>query len=306
MTDTMKFEFSILDSGDRIIEGRASLPVVDRQKEIVLRKALENALPDFMVLPIITYNHTERPVGICTEAHFGEDDGLYIKAKIKHTKDADDVWEMLQKGDIKTLSITGRRLKSSPSCKLNPERRTTPCETHDAHIYAITLVGKNRLEVNPHAYVNIVKSLTEVDMTDNKTPELSGSEQDTPDAKIIKSTPEIETLTARFDSLAEKIDALVGSQEAVLKAVHKPEPEPEPERDMLLKAEDVEDMIQKAVSDAINTVSEKISSLETKIVELEETPINKAGLPPTIIGSLGDYEVTSNYDAIKKSQKRSE
>jgi hypothetical protein len=307
MVETMKFDhLGITDVSDRTIEGRASLPTVDREKEIILRKALEGALPYYMELPVITYNHTERPVGLFTEAYIGDDGGLYVKGKIKKTPDADDVWDKLQNGLIKSLSISGRRLKGNSQCKLNPNRRTEPCVTEEAHIYAITLVGDGHKEVNPNAYVNIVKSITEdTKMTDESNPDIEVTEQI--EKSDIQETPVIDTtdLEQKLDMLVKSVQAMSETQDSVLQMLNKSETVTEPPAEQkdeppILKSDDG---IEKAVKEFTDMFETKMKELVDRIEKLEEQPISKADVNPVIITNSGEV-LGSNYEAIRKSQER--
>jgi len=105
--------FSILDESTREIEGVATAPVIDAEKEIILRKAVEDALPNYLKLPVLSYMHSERPVGMVKEARFLDDNSLYIKGWIKDSPDADDVWSKILKGEINAFSIYGRRIEGS-------------------------------------------------------------------------------------------------------------------------------------------------------------------------------------------------
>jgi len=154
-----KVDFSILSESSREIEGIATAPVMDHEKEIILKEAIEKALPDYLKLPVLHYNHTERPVGMVKEAKVLENGGLYVKAFIKDTKDADDVWNRISKGEINSFSIYGRRINASDECKIHPNKRTSPCITKSIFLDSITLCGENK--INPATHFNIIKSILE-------------------------------------------------------------------------------------------------------------------------------------------------
>lgn len=140
---------------DRKISGCAHFETIDREKEIVLLKALAEALPEFMQHPILHYQHSERPVGTVTKAEI-RDNGLYLEASIFDTHDTDDVWSEIQKGEINKYSIYGIRKSSSPECKLHPAARTSPCVTKALDLWSISVVGDNA--INQETYLNVVKS----------------------------------------------------------------------------------------------------------------------------------------------------
>ena len=122
-------------------------------------KAVEEALPDYLRLPVLTYKHTERPVGMVEKAKFNKRGGLEITAWIKDTPDADDVWDAIQKGDINAFSIYGARIKGNDQCRLHPTERTGTCVSSKIRLDAITLCSDNK--VNPDAGFNIIKSIIE-------------------------------------------------------------------------------------------------------------------------------------------------
>lgn len=140
---------------DRKISGCAHFETIDREKEIVLLKALAEALPDFMRHPILHYQHTERPVGTVTKAEI-QDRGFYLEASIFDTSDTDDVWMEMQKGELNKFSIFGIRKSSTPECKLHPSARTSPCVTKAMDLWSISVVGDNA--INQETYLNVVKS----------------------------------------------------------------------------------------------------------------------------------------------------
>lgn len=139
----------------RKISGLAHFETVDKEHEIVLIKALEEALHDFMQHPILHYQHTERPVGVVTKAEI-EGKGFYLEASLFETSDNDDVWMDIQKGELNKFSIYGIRKSSTPECKLHPTLRTSPCVTKALDLWSISIVGDNA--INPETYLNVVKS----------------------------------------------------------------------------------------------------------------------------------------------------
>jgi len=301
--DTGVFHFDItkIDSSTRMIEGRATMPVVDHEKEIILKSAIEHALPYFMELPVMTYNHSERPVGLWHEAHIGDDGGLYVKGKVKSSPDADDIWELIEKGMINSLSITGRRLEGSPSCRLKSHSRTEPCQTTKAYMYAITLCGDARVNINPAAYVNIAKAISEGvnpfgeeleedRMTEHTTPEEQKEQIGSP---VIEKGFDTAPLLEAIGKLSEKFDELTKAREET------------PVKDPVVE-EQTGDYIEKAAfEDALSTITKSLETIEKKFGEIEErldrveeNPIQKAAV---IIGGDGtDMTATSNVDAINR------
>jgi HK97 family phage prohead protease len=95
------------DGGERIIEGMASTPAIDRQQEIVKPASMAEGLPEFMRNPLMTYNHDwYDPIGSWTEAEVRED-GLFVRGRMLDAGDdlADSVWRRIEQNVVKSLSI---------------------------------------------------------------------------------------------------------------------------------------------------------------------------------------------------------
>ena len=146
----------------RTIRGVAHFPEVDLEKELILMEAISKALPSFMKHPILHLQHTERPVGIVTEANI-ENNSFVIKADIFDDEDTDDVWEDIVKGKLYKFSIYGRRTVGSHECKLHPRARTNPCITKAIRLWSISVVSGNA--INQRSFFEVVKSLVEIDDT---------------------------------------------------------------------------------------------------------------------------------------------
>lgn len=151
----------VMENNERKVWGRAQCPEVDREKEVVLKAAMEAALQDFMALPIMHYNHSERPVGWFTKAYF-EGQELYVEGRIKNTPDTNDVWEDIVKGRLAQWSIFGRRIQGSPECQVPPHQRISPCITKALHLYSISICPRNTA-INPRTFAQVMKALTSSD-----------------------------------------------------------------------------------------------------------------------------------------------
>lgn len=168
----MEFDLSIISESERIMEGVCSLPTVDRENEIILREALEKAIPMFMVLPVQHLQHSERPVGLIEKMWFDDEGRLHNRFRIKNTPDCDDVWESAQRAMVKIAkgepvgsndlckqSIAGRRLEGTASCKLRPWERTDPCITKALWLDSVTLCGGNA--IHGDSWAKITKAVAE-------------------------------------------------------------------------------------------------------------------------------------------------
>lgn len=146
------------DGSDRLIRGCASVPKVDQENEIVVTDAIRDALSDFMVLPILHLDHTERPIGIVTKAEIDNSGALQIEAKIKPTDCCSDVWDRIKADELTQFSIYGRRREGSNSCRMRPEHRTEPCTTSKLFLDSISICPKN-MAINENTFLEIVKGI---------------------------------------------------------------------------------------------------------------------------------------------------
>jgi len=146
------------EGGDRLIRGCASVPKVDQENEIVVTDAISAALSDFMALPVLHLDHTERPIGLVTKAEIDNSGSLQIEAKIKPTECCNDVWDRIRAGDLTQFSIYGRRREGSNSCRLRPEHRTEPCTTSKLFLDSISICPKN-MAINEDTFLEIVKGI---------------------------------------------------------------------------------------------------------------------------------------------------
>jgi HK97 family phage prohead protease len=155
--DEIKKEWALnieeMMKSDREFSGTFHKPVIDKENDIIPASAMDLAMNDFMVLPMLQEVHTERPIGIITKAWKTSEDEYNFVGKVKPTKDCDDVWKKIQKGEYDGLSIGGRRIKYSHDCSIPSSIRTTPCVTHRLKLYNVSVCSS---PVNPEATVNAV------------------------------------------------------------------------------------------------------------------------------------------------------
>jgi len=275
--------FSILDESTREIEGVATAPVIDAEKEIILRKAVEDALPNYLKLPVLSYMHSERPVGMVKEARFLDDNSLYIKGWIKDSPDADDVWSKILKGEINAFSIYGRRIEGSSECKLHPNRRTSPCITKAIHMDAITLCGDNK--INPSAGFNVVKSLFE-DILNNGNTENNVLSKDMETNEIPKGGQEIEKSEVSVEDRLTQIEKTMSEIIETL-PVNKG-------NEMESNTELVEENIEAKVAEEVIPVT------KADVVEVtKEETISKAEIVDEITKATEEFR--KSVDEIKKS-----
>lgn len=159
------FDLNVLDDSSRKVYGLATGPQLDRENETILKTAVENALPNFMMLPIMHLDHTERPVGWFTKAEFRGQD-LYVEACVKPTSDCDKFWGDVAKasreGRPYQFSIYGDRTDCTPSCALHPdhpERQREPCITKALELYSISICQPGTA-INPNTFAEVMKAMS--------------------------------------------------------------------------------------------------------------------------------------------------
>ena len=91
-----------MDNEKRMVYGYASTEAKDSDGEIVTRKAIEGALPDYMKFANIREMHQLSAVGVAKTADMDEK-GLWLGAKIVD----DDAWNKVKEGVYKGFSIGG-------------------------------------------------------------------------------------------------------------------------------------------------------------------------------------------------------
>jgi len=250
-SEVINFNPSIIDESERIIEGVASAPVYDRQNELITREAIEKALPEFMVLPVLTVQHKEFVAGKVMKAWFDESNKLHINCKLKPTRDVDGVWELIKSGILNSFSISGRRYNTSCSSD------GRPCVTTDISLNAITICGDNR--VNPEAQFTIAKALgCEIVMPED--------ENTTPIEKAKQEEPSF--------TKAELVSAIVEelkSQGLFIKSEEDKKEEKEEDKK--------EDDVKKSLEDITKSLSDMrgmFESLSKKVENIEDQPLQKS------------------------------
>jgi hypothetical protein len=263
------------DPATRRIWGRASAPVPDGENEIIEPPALKEALPDFLALPVLMWNHTDRPVGLAPQAWF-EDDQFYIDGNLKPTSDCDDLAARMDAGERFQFSISAKRRAGSPSCRLPPEARVEPCRTTALDLYSISLCPRGTAQ-NPTTFCEIRKAfcrksenpMPDEDMTMNPP-------GDEPQAVEEPAAPEGQiTLTAEAVALIVQLvkDALAAP--AAEGDIEKGDDDPKDDQ-----GDDStdDDQIQKAIRKAIAPLNAKITAME-KQHKADLDQIRKAKVP---------------------------
>ena len=272
---------------DRKIAGCAHLEAEDLEHEIIEINAIRKALDNFMRHPFLHYQHTERPIGTVTKAEI-IDKGLYIEGSIFDTDDTDDVWKEIQKGSLNKYSIYGIRKQGSPACRCSPETRSMPCVTKAIDLWSISVVGSNA--INQNTFLDVVKSLKDDIMTEDVIEKAEGEETtvekgaipgteniNPPDGALIKAEQNITELLKRIDTLEKSFADVNTCYTKHLDTFHKAVEETSAIDEPVQKASVVdatEDVVQKAVdgivkafNDKLDTVLERLDTVETQTVQ---------------------------------------
>ena len=123
----------------RKVKGKFHTPLVDKDQEYIEGKAVRNAVPDFIHLPILHDFHKERTVGIVTRVVELSDGSFDFEGLIKATDDCNDVWELIEKGNYDQVSLFGKRTCGSKACSVRPGQRTEPCITTALRLDSISV-----------------------------------------------------------------------------------------------------------------------------------------------------------------------
>jgi hypothetical protein len=121
----------------RKVTGTFHVPKIDKDREIITKAAMTEAIPDFMHLPILHDFHKERVLGLVTKV-WEEADAFHFEALFKATHDVDDAWDKVKKGHYDHVSIYGSRLQGSPACGLDPSQRAVPCISNKIRLDSIS------------------------------------------------------------------------------------------------------------------------------------------------------------------------
>jgi hypothetical protein len=137
------FDPASILSSPRKVKGKFHTPKIDRDNEYIEKTAVQNAVPDFMHLPILHDFHKERTVGIVTRVVELSDGSFDFEGLIKATDDCNDIWELIESGNYDQVSIYGKRTCGSESCSMRPEQRTEPCTTTGVRLDSISVCDGN-------------------------------------------------------------------------------------------------------------------------------------------------------------------
>ena len=143
VTKEWLFDPNSILASPRKVKGKFHTPKIDRDNEYIENEAIQNAVPDFMHLPILHDFHKERTVGIVTRVVELSDGSFDFEGLIKATDDCNDIWELITKGNYDQVSIYGKRTAGTGSCSVRPEQRMEPCTTTGVRLDSISVCDAN-------------------------------------------------------------------------------------------------------------------------------------------------------------------
>jgi hypothetical protein len=270
------------DPESRRIWGRASAPVPDGENEIIEAPALAEALPDFLALPVLMWDHTDRPVGLAPKAWF-EGDQFYIDGNLKPTSDCDDLAARLEAGEKFQFSIGGKRRAGSPSCRLRPEARREPCRTTALDLYSISLCPRGTAQ-NPTTFCEIRKALAPETLMPDEDMVMNPPEEAPAVEEAPAAAPEGQiVLTEEAVALIVKLvkDALAAGGDAgeIAKADDEECGDEPKDDDGLQKALKAMDARHKSELDAIKkSHTDEMAKLRTEMETIRKAKVPKIGV----------------------------
>ncbi len=249
---------------DRIVTGYASTDDVDRQNDIVEPSAFAQTMPLYMKNPIMFFGHDwwNKPIGKILDYSIKEH-GLWIKAQVSKT--ADDIWQLIKEGILKTFSIGFDILDSEDvddkSQKGSYELVRKIRKITKLELYEISIVN---IPANPQAVIESAKSLgielksiNAASALVDKSANDEGAQRK--DGIMPKELKELETQVTELDvKLKDNIDTIEKAG-ATLKTIQ------ESIKDCV-SAGDLKALEEKSKKDLIEAVNEINKTIDQKTV----------------------------------------
>lgn len=268
-TNVIEFNPNIIDESERIIEGVSTGPVVDRTGELITKEAIEAAVPDFMVLPILTVLHKSYVVGKVLKSEVDDNGYMRVRAVLKQTKDTDKVWELVKSGYLNSFSIAGTRTNTTCS-----RYGSGNCVTTGITMNNITLCPSAEA-ANQAAYLDVVKTIFGEDYMTEST-EITG---------------DLKKMDAPTDPVPQTIDmsvlaSMVVDELEARKVSKMTEEKKEEEKKEEKKEDDFEKMFSefRATLDAqFADFATKMEDISRRVENIENQPLQKT-LGFTVVG----------------------
>jgi HK97 family phage prohead protease len=249
----------------RIIEGFASIQEIDRDNEIVMMSAISDSLNDFMLNPVIRFQHTI-PVGKALESRI-EGDKFYIKAYITDkTEKGLEVCSLVDEGIVKSFSIAGKILKYED--KFDKELKKDIRYITKMELYEVTVCD---LPANRKSFFSVVSKSID-DAYTGKMPEIKLEE------KIC------EDKNKNVSNMEEKI-----TEPQEIKEAKKEEPKV-----------DIESIVEKRVKEEMKKFEESQPVRKAKMEAYDTTLENEDGkIQKFVISNIGEVVGPTSSSAQK-------
>ena len=164
-------DFKSILKEDRVIFGAASVSVIDSDNELITEDALKQAFKSYVTRGHVLFYHKNIPVGEVLPLYKGKDgieyasgvkDGkLNVAVRLyKDTEIANEVWDAIEKGQLRSFSIGGKVI--GDSVKVCPTSDTCYNRIDKIDLHEISIVPN---PANEASYFNIIKSKVEVRKT---------------------------------------------------------------------------------------------------------------------------------------------
>src|SRR3990167_4379463 len=164
-------QFKSLTKQDRIIYGAASVAIVDSENELITESALKSAFNSYVTRGHVLFYHRNIPIGEVLPSYTAADGKIYksgvsngkldiVVRLYKDTQIANDVWDAIEKGELRAFSIGGQvigdtvKVCKDDSCSMSYERvdhidlheiSIVPSPANDASYFTIVKGKSHRM-----------------------------------------------------------------------------------------------------------------------------------------------------------------
>jgi len=284
------------DSDQRTITGYASTNDLDRTNDIVEPAAFAETMPEYMKNPIMFFGHDwwDKPIGKVIDYSI-DSKGLWIKAQISET--AQDVWQLIKEGVLKTFSIGFDILESEDieddeddkqlkglkgSYEIVRKRR----RIKKVRLYEISVVN---IPANPMALIESAKNLNIQLKSFNNAPDQPGAneEENNMDPELKKVQEQVGTLETNLES---NIDTVEKARKTL--------------SEIQTSVDELKDRPGGVTKTDLNAIKEKSQAdLMEAVGKLNETIDSKIIVPPGMDHDLGSIEQAKRLGYTKDLDK---
>jgi len=181
-------KFKSLFKQDRVIYGAASVAVVDSDNELITENALKSAFDSYIKRGHVLFYHKNIPVGDVIPSYLAPD-GKQLRSEVsegqlnvvvriyKDTKKADEVWEAIERGELRAFSIGGEVLGDMVKVCPDGDRERCYDRIDKIDLHEISIVPN---PANDASYFTVIKSKVEA-MT-----EPTGASKESPETEKLR------------------------------------------------------------------------------------------------------------------------